>query len=117
VTGGKLTTYRKMAEDTVDVVVRPRRVAQDPPLRHQVLRLIGATAATRDPGRHGPPACPLLGRYGNRVLRGAGPGRRAARAARAGSPGFPTLRAELLYAVREEMAGRSMTCWPGAPAP
>ena len=48
VNGGKLTTYREMAEDTVDVVVRqldaPRRARRSPTRR---LSLFGATKSIR----------------------------------------------------------------------
>ena len=50
VTGGKLTTYRRMAQDTVDVVVE--QLGETPHRRRCVtksLRLIGATTKTRDP--------------------------------------------------------------------
>ena len=48
VTGGKLTTYRKMAQDTVDVVVT--RLGESPHRRRCVtksLRLMGATTKAR----------------------------------------------------------------------
>ena len=65
VTGGKLTTYRKMAQDTVDAVVR--QLGESPRRRRCVtktLPLIGATAKTRDPVAQAHPHARLLGRYG-----------------------------------------------------
>ena len=118
VTGGKLTTYRKMAEDTVDAVAaelgRPSLtcVTKD-------LRLRGAGHASRVPAQRldataGVPAVPddataaaahLAGRYGSEtpdVL-----------ALAEGRPelltplveGLRYLEVEALYAVRHEMAG------------
>ncbi len=117
VTGGKLTTYRKMAEDTVDVVVSAlgrrslRCVTRD-------LRLRGAGSSARVPARRGgatstpeagmdvaaAAAAHLAGRYGSEtpdVLAMAD-----------GRPelldplvaGLHYLEVEALYAVREEMA-------------
>ena len=105
VTGGKLTTYRKMAQDTVDVVVE--RLGESPRRRRCVtkaLSLIGATTRTRDPVTMAQPRARLLGRYGtesNDVL-----------AVAEGRPGLldpviaglPYTGAELVYAAREEMA-------------
>ncbi len=105
VTGGKLTTYRKMAEDTVDAALRsrpwprPRSVTRD-------LRLEGAPGA-------GPPSTPppglavpthLASRYG--TLAGAVVAV-AADDATLLDPvvaGLPYTGAELAYAAREEMA-------------
>jgi glycerol-3-phosphate dehydrogenase len=105
VTGGKLTTYRKMAQDTVDAVVlelgeslKSRRCVT------KSLRLIGATTAPRDPVSAVRPHAHLLGRYGTESA--------AVLALAEGRPellepfadGLPYTGAELLYAVREEMA-------------
>jgi len=100
VTGGKLTTYREMAEDTVDAVVEhlddlPRSAKR---CRTRRLRLLGAGDVPSDASTH------LAGRYGSeaRVLTAmiqADPD--------LGRPlveGLPYLRAEALYAVRHEMA-------------
>jgi glycerol-3-phosphate dehydrogenase len=105
VTGGKLTTYRKMAQDTVDVVVQ--RLGESPRRRRCVtksLQLIGYTKATRDPVTMSQPLSHLLGRYGTEA--------EAVREIARGRPellepvvdGLPYTGAELLYAVREEMA-------------
>ena len=105
VTGGKLTTYRKMAQDTVDAAVRV--LGESPRQRRCVtksLRLLGATTRTRDPVAQAQPQARLLGRYGTEMS--------AVYAVAEGRPelldpvveGLPYTAAELLYAVREEMA-------------
>jgi glycerol-3-phosphate dehydrogenase len=105
VTGGKLTTYRKMAQDTVDVVVG--QLGENPKSRPCVtknLRLIGATAATKDPVAMAHPRAHLVSRYGTESA--------AVVALAEGRPellepaiaGLPYLGAELVYAAREEMA-------------
>jgi glycerol-3-phosphate dehydrogenase len=103
VNGGKLTTYREMAEDTVDVVVErlgaPRR-ARRPATRR--LKLLGAdVATTAEPGtleHH------LAHRYGSmadeiRALIAFRPDLAEPLVA-----GQPYVRAEAVYAVRHEMA-------------
>jgi glycerol-3-phosphate dehydrogenase len=106
VTGGKLTTYRKMAQDTVDVVVT--HLGESPHRRRCVtksLPLMGATTKTRDPVTLAQPHARLLTRYGT-----AAPD---VLALADGRPelldpvvaGLPYTGAEVLYAAREEMAG------------
>ena len=105
VTGGKLTTYRKMAQDTVDAVVV--RLGESPRRRRCVtksLPLIGATTKTRDPVALAQPQARLLNRYGTESS--------AVLAVADGRPellepvvaGLPYTGAELVYAAREEMA-------------
>ncbi|MGP0029628.1 MAG: FAD-dependent oxidoreductase [Acidimicrobiales bacterium] len=105
VTGGKLTTYRKMAQDTVDAVLF--QLGESPKTRRCVtksLRLIGATSAPRDPVAAAHRHAHLLGRYGTQTA--------AVLAVADGRPellepiveGLPYIGAELVYAVREEMA-------------
>jgi glycerol-3-phosphate dehydrogenase len=105
VTGGKLTTYRKMAQDTVDAVVH--RLGESPKSRRCVtasLRLLGATSITKDPLAVSRPHAHLLGRYGTESA--------AVLALAEGRPellepvieGLPYLGAEIVYAAREEMA-------------
>ncbi|MDQ3177377.1 MAG: glycerol-3-phosphate dehydrogenase/oxidase [Actinomycetota bacterium] len=101
VTGGKLTTYREMADDTVDVVMK--RLGRKGRSRTKSMRLVGATKlpaeGVADEG-HGH----LLARYGARAkdverLVDDDPS--------LGRPlvdGLPYLRAEAVYAVRHEMA-------------
>jgi glycerol-3-phosphate dehydrogenase len=101
ITGGKLTTYREMAEDTVDRVLdqldaRRRRC------RTKRLRLLGAEGYHPPP--EGTPAAHLGGRYGTlsgevEALVAADPSLGAPLL-----PGLPYLRAEAVYAARHEMA-------------
>ena len=103
VTGGKLTTYRRMAADTVDDVMataRPRRVAAAP----SDCALLGAEgyvepsdgAVDRRPSRR-----PLR-------RRDRPPSRRCSTTTRPSParscPGSPTCAAEAVYAARHEMA-------------
>jgi len=105
VTGGKLTTYRKMAQDTVDAVVN--HLGESPRRRRCItksLPLIGATTKTRDPVALAQPQARLLSRYGTESA--------AVLAVADGRPellepavaGLPYTGAELVYAAREEMA-------------
>jgi glycerol-3-phosphate dehydrogenase len=111
VTGGKLTTYRKMAADTVDEVVevldRGRRRS---PTGSMPLRGAAGTAELRQDGASGrlgvdqPVVDHLVGRYGGEA--------RTVLAMVHGDPamgapmveGLPYLRAEAVYAARYEMA-------------
>ncbi len=115
VTGGKLTTYRRMAEDTVDAVVkalgsgapagsrrcRTKRLALHGAAGLEELRRPGAAAAL---GVDDDVLAALLGRYGSDTP--------AVLALAVGRPellepmvpGLPHLRAEALWAVRHEMA-------------
>ena len=100
VTGGKLTTYREMAEDAVDAVVAglpglPRNARR---CRTRRLRLLGADAPPTGTPAH------LADRFG-------GEARAVAALVEAdpslGEPlvaGLPYLRAEAVYAARHEMA-------------
>jgi glycerol-3-phosphate dehydrogenase len=95
ITGGKLTTYRKMAEDTVDTALE--QIGRRAACRTKTLRLLGAEGPQPD-DEH------LERRYGSMgadVLRLAdsAPGLTEPLV-----PGLPYTRAEALYAVREEMA-------------
>jgi glycerol-3-phosphate dehydrogenase len=104
VNGGKLTTYRAMAEDTVDLVATrlraPRRARRSATRR---LQLLGAGR----PGSDGPPGTAehhLAHRYGTMADE-----IRALIAFRSDLgeplvPGQPYLRAEAVYAARHEMA-------------
>ena len=116
VTGGKLTTYRRMAEDTVDAVVEEPRARQPRPASHRCrtkrLALHGAARSRPScaPGRGGavgldddvfaalwaataarPRPCWSWPR--------AGPS-----CSSPWSPGLPHLRVEALWAARHEMA-------------
>jgi glycerol-3-phosphate dehydrogenase len=103
VNGGKLTTYREMAEDTVDVVVRqldaPRRARRSSTRR---LSLFGATRHSQ--GDRGTTAAHLTHRFGShadeiRALVAFNPSLGEPLV-----PGQPYLRAEAVYSARHEMA-------------
>jgi glycerol-3-phosphate dehydrogenase len=100
VTGGKLTTYREMAEDTVDVVVR--LLGRRARCRTRKLLLIGAEGFTESaPGTRD---AHLGDRYGSMA---ATIDELVAKEADLAEPlvaGLPYLRAEAVYAVRHEMA-------------
>ncbi|HEY7105647.1 MAG TPA: glycerol-3-phosphate dehydrogenase C-terminal domain-containing protein, partial [Acidimicrobiia bacterium] len=95
VTGGKLTTYRRMASDTVDRVVDA--LGTGGRCRTKRVRLVGAAGPTVS-NEH------LARRYGSLAsdvlaLETADP-----TLAEALVPGLPYRRSEAVYAVREEMA-------------
>jgi glycerol-3-phosphate dehydrogenase len=100
VTGGKLTTYREMAEDTVDVVTE--QLGYKARCRTKRLPLLGAEGYREPPA--GTRSAHVGGRYGTLAaeidaLVAADPA--------LGQPlveGLPYLRAEAVYAVRHEMA-------------
>ncbi len=100
VTGGKLTTYRQMAEDTVDEVLgQLRRRAR---CRTRRLVLLGGEGF-RPPSREHADAR-LMGRYGTetaeiKALIAFDPGLAGPLV-----PGLRVVRAEAVYAVRSEMA-------------
>ncbi len=100
ITGGKLTTYREMAQDTVDAVATLLGVSAT--CRTKKLPLLGSKGSQSHPA--GTPAAHLAGRYGSLASEV-----RALTAADAslGEPlvaGMPYLRAEAVYAARHEMA-------------
>ena len=99
ITGGKLTTYREMAEDTVDAVAQ--QLGSTAKCRTKKLRLLGAGRRQRPDGSA---ESHLYGRYGTladeiRALVAADPSLGLPLA-----PGQPHLRAEAVYAARREMA-------------
>ncbi len=101
VTGGKLTTYRRMAADTVDEVMAllDRRGR----CRTKRLRLLGADGYV-EPADDASTAAHLAGRYGSEAvlvetLLDADPSLR-----RPVVPGLPYLAAEAVYAAQHEMA-------------
>ena len=107
IAGGKMTTYRRMAEDTVDEVVRrlgsgsrrcptrrlPLRGA--PALDEAGQRRLGVPEAT---------AAHLAGRYGSEARVVAALIAGDAELARPIVPGLPDVRAEVVHAARHEMA-------------
>jgi glycerol-3-phosphate dehydrogenase len=111
ITGGKLTTYRKMAEDTVGAVgkVLGRKL---PPGRTRRLKLRGAdgTAALTKPGAARSRGvddallATLVGRYGGEALAVLGMIEQQPGLAEPLVPGLSHVAAEAVYAVRYEMA-------------
>ena len=107
--GGKLTTYRQMAEDTVDVLVR--RDGRRAPCRTRTLVIDGGeqpeesapalAAAAAGVGFPPDTASHLYLTYGSRGLRVVELAREAG-LARMLVPGLPILAAEVVYACREE---------------
>ena len=110
ITGGKLTTYRKMAADTVDVVAKRLAGAKRCPTRRLPIRGAGGLAQLREPGAAARLGTTdgvlehLLGRYGGEAPRLLALIKADAQLAAPLVEGLPYLRAEALYAVREEMA-------------
>ncbi|RKN47657.1 glycerol-3-phosphate dehydrogenase/oxidase [Micromonospora endolithica] len=99
VVGGKLTTYRRMAQDAVDTAVRTRRLTAGP-CRTRRLPLPGA--ASRAQLARVPAPRRLVQRYGTEavdVLAGA-----PVELHRPIGPDIPVTGAELLWAVRHELA-------------
>ncbi|MFE9773278.1 glycerol-3-phosphate dehydrogenase/oxidase [Streptomyces sp. NPDC005931] len=101
VVGGKLTTYRRMAEDAVDTAVRVRGLPAGPS-RTSTLPLVGAAprrvlAAVSAPRR-------LVRRYGTEAAAVHELGTRDPRLGEPVLPGHPVTGAELLWAVRHEGA-------------
>jgi glycerol-3-phosphate dehydrogenase len=104
VTGGKLTTYRRMAEDAVDHVagLLPQPAAS---CRTRRLRLLGAedfepSPATSGSSRHEH----LAGRFGTEADAVEELVRENPTLGEALVPGLPYLRAEAIHAARHEMA-------------
>ncbi|MGW8063737.1 glycerol-3-phosphate dehydrogenase/oxidase [Streptomyces ziwulingensis] len=101
VVGGKLTTYRRMAEDAVDAAVAARRLGAGPSPT-AALPLVGAAApdvlaALRAPRR-------LVRRYGTEAPAVQALAARDARLGERVLPDHPVTRAELLWALRHEGA-------------
>jgi glycerol-3-phosphate dehydrogenase len=111
VLGGKWTTYRAMAEDAVNHV--QRQLGQPvSPSRTPDHRLCGATEhpakfADRLAGEYGVPsslASHLVGKFGSLADRVCALSREQPGLAELLVPGFPAIRAEVAYSIREEMA-------------
>jgi glycerol-3-phosphate dehydrogenase len=115
VTGGKLTTYRKMAADTVDEVVRqlgtrPAWRARRSPTKKMALRGVEGLDAVRggEAGARFGVAPDVLehlaGRYGGEARTIVAMVQADPDLGRPLVPGLPYLRAEAVYAARYEMA-------------
>ncbi len=97
VVGGKLTTYRRMAQDAVDAVLRAGDLSAGP-CRTTRLPLVGAADQDRLAAMGAPER--LVRRYGTEAERVAGYGD----ASEAIAPGIPTTHAELDFAITHEGA-------------
>jgi glycerol-3-phosphate dehydrogenase len=100
ITGGKLTTYREMAQDTMDTVVE--LLGTKARCRTKRLALVGATRSPEP--QPGTPEAHLVGRFGamsdevqSLITDDGSLGEPLV-------PGLPYLRAEAVYAARHEMA-------------
>lgn len=106
ITGGKLTTYRAMAEDTVDAVVnRLGRSVRTRRCRTGNMPLLGADGfRASDAANGGTTAAHLAGRFGTLADEVLALVRLDPSLADPLVPGLPYLRAEAVYAARFEMA-------------
>jgi glycerol-3-phosphate dehydrogenase len=101
IVGGKLTTYRQMAQDAVDAAVRLRRLDAGPS-RTRRLPLVGAAMRSALAGIDAPAR--LVARYGTEAPAVAALGIEDPRLAEPIAPGVATVGAELLWGVRHEGA-------------
>ncbi len=103
VTGGKLTTYRRMAADTVDAVftVLGSRPTRSPTRR---LRLIGAPIGHDVSPPSDPTIAHLRGRYGTEAPAVLAVTEEDSSLRERLSEALPYLRAEVVFAARHEMA-------------
>ncbi|MEO7371467.1 MAG: glycerol-3-phosphate dehydrogenase/oxidase, partial [Ilumatobacteraceae bacterium] len=99
VTGGKLTTYREMAQDTVDEVCKVLGVHHKSTTKR--LPLFGA-AGYRQQAQHD--AAHLTDRYGSAATEVTALHLTDSRLAEPLVPGLPYTKAEAVYAARSEMA-------------
>ena len=119
VTGGKLTTYREMAEDTVDAAARAARSRLDASRRTKRLRLLGADGVHRA-ARRARTTHHLADRFGVRVARRRGAGARRVADPSLGEPLVPgcrTFEPRPSTPPGTRWRARSTTCCAGAPAP
>ncbi|MEU8763299.1 glycerol-3-phosphate dehydrogenase/oxidase [Streptomyces sp. NPDC048659] len=101
VVGGKLTTYRRMAQDAVDAAVAAGGLSAGP-CRTASLPLVGAASPRALAGLDLPPR--LVRRYGTEAAGVHALGVADPALARPVVPGHPVTGAELLWAVRHEGA-------------
>ncbi|MFE9452155.1 glycerol-3-phosphate dehydrogenase/oxidase [Streptomyces sp. NPDC006739] len=101
VVGGKLTTYRRMAEDAVDAAVLGRRLPAGPSPT-AALPLVGAAAPARLAALPAPRR--LVRRHGTEAVAVRALAEDDRRMGEPVLPGHPVTRAELLWAVRHEGA-------------
>ncbi|MFC9895160.1 glycerol-3-phosphate dehydrogenase/oxidase [Nocardia sp. NPDC127579] len=96
IVGGKLTTYRRMAQDAVDAAVTARHLPATPCRTHRI-PLVGAVSGTARDRITAPPL--LVDRYGSEapLVLAAGPASPVA-------PGIDVTAAEFTFAVTHEAA-------------
>lgn len=104
ITGGKLTTYRRMAADTIDQVARVLRVRAKSKTR--TLQLLGAPGFVAPPATAEPASVHehLALRYGTEADEVLALLRADTALREPLVPGLPYVRAEAVHAVRHEMA-------------
>ncbi len=102
VTGGKLTTYRRMAADAVDEVTAQLGVRARCRTAH--LELDGAAGFREPAERDHSPASHLARRYGSHASAVAELAASRADLSEPLVPGLPYIRAEAIWAARHEMA-------------
>jgi len=105
ITGGKLTTWRRMAKMTVDRLVE--REARDAPCRTHEIPLGAAVASADLPRVEGVPEtsyAALAGRYGHAAHDVLAAARERGELASPIVEGLPDLLAEVAYAARREQA-------------
>ena len=100
IAGGKLTTYREMAQDTVDVVMQ--RLERKGRSKTKRLRLLGGDGYQPPP--EGTPDAHLGGRYGTIAADVMALVANDPALGQPLVPGLPYLRAEAVHAARHEMA-------------
>ncbi|RFU38726.1 FAD-dependent oxidoreductase, partial [Actinomadura logoneensis] len=101
IVGGKLTTYRRMAEDAVDAALARTRLTAGPS-RTSRIPLVGAARPDVLAGLDAPRR--LVQRYGTEAPLVAALAREDASLLEPVVPGLPVLRAEFAWAVRHEGA-------------
>ncbi len=102
VTGGKLTTYRRMAVDTVDEVCRELDIHRRSKTSH--LPLLGAVGFTEPDTADQSLSAHLTRRYGSEARRIDALISEDPDLAQRVVPGLPYVKAEVVWAVRHEMA-------------
>ncbi|GLW64191.1 glycerol-3-phosphate dehydrogenase [Actinomadura rubrobrunea] len=102
VVGGKLTTYRRMAEDAVDAAVASAPHLDAGPSRTARLPLVGAAPPARLAALDAPRR--LVRRYGTEAPLVAALAREDPALLEPAAPGLPVLRVELAWALRHEGA-------------
>ncbi|MBF6164718.1 glycerol-3-phosphate dehydrogenase/oxidase [Streptomyces gardneri] len=101
IVGGKLTTYRRMAEDVIDAAVAQGGLGAGP-CRTRRLPLVGAVSGAARDRIDAPPV--LVERYGSEAATVLAAARRDPALAEPVAPGIDVSRAEFVFAVSHECA-------------